>query len=238
LLIVKAISLNTLKEGFLHLFYPNLCEGCNKPLVGNEFVLCIGCAGLLPETGYHKFEENETALRFAGRVPFQRATSLAFFTDDGLLQHLLHGLKYRNRQAIGTYLGDRFCTAPGAKDWLSGIDMVIPVPLHPAKEAARGYNQSEVIASAFYRHAGIPVRTDILVRVRHTESQTKKSRAERAENMKDAFSVRNVDEMNGKHILIIDDVLTTGATIEACALALLAAGNVKISIATIGIAVS
>jgi ComF family protein len=232
------LRLSELKEGFIHLLYPRLCEGCNKPLIAAEQVLCISCATELPETDYHALDDNETALRFAGRVPFFRATSFAYFTEDGLLQHLLHRLKYKDRQEIGDYLGSRFAESLAAANWLSGIDIIIPVPLHASRQAERGYNQSMLIAAAIGRHAAIPATDAALLRVRETESQTRKSRTERTENMAEAFVVADGANLKGKHILIIDDVLTTGATIEACETALKAVENVKISIATIGIAVS
>lgn len=226
-----------LKQGFVHLFYPGLCEGCRKPFVAGEAVLCIGCAIQLPETGYHAMPGNETELRFSGRVPFAWGTSYAWFTTDGLLQHLLHGLKYRYRSEIGAYLGHRLATDLRAAGRGGDLDLIIPVPLHPSKQAARGYNQSMVIAMAMGRELGVPVSDGILRRVRHTESQTSKTRQERADNMAGAFSVPDPQAISGKHILIVDDVLTTGATIEACAQTLLTTATVQVSIATIGIAV-
>ena len=234
---MSMLSLYDLRQGFVHLFYPGLCEGCRKPFVAGEQVLCIGCAGQLPETAYHTMPGNETELRFAGRVPFVWATSYAWFTTDGLLQHLLHGLKYRYRSDIGTYLGQRFAADLVTAGRSNDIDLIVPVPLHPSKQAARGYNQSMVIAAALGGDMAIEVSDTVLRRVRHTESQTTKTRQERAENMAGAFSVPDPSVISGKHILILDDVLTTGATIEACAQTLLAAADVRISIATIGIAV-
>ena len=227
-------SLKELRNGLVHLFYPDLCEGCSKPLINGEHVLCMGCATLLPETRYHYSENNETAMRFAGRFPFVKATSLAYFTDDGLLQHLMHGLKYRGQKENGKYLGARLAASLKKDGWLNDIDVVIPVPLHSSRLHERGYNQSAIIASTM----GKKVDVASLLRVKKTESQTTKTRAERADNMMGAFLLANSTTLNGKHILIVDDVLTTGATIEACANVLLSAQNVKISIATIGIAIS
>jgi len=231
---MKIPSIKDLRNGIVHLLYPDLCEGCAKPLISGEHVLCMGCATILPETNYHYTDNNETAMRFAGRVPFQRATSLAYFTDDGLLQHLLHGLKYRGQIENGKYLGARLATVLNEGGWLDDIDVVIPVPLHKSRLQERGYNQSAIIASAM----GMKTDERSLLRVRKTESQTTKTRAERADNMVGAFKLADNNNLKDKHILILDDVLTTGATIEACANVLQTAQNVKISIATIGIAIS
>jgi ComF family protein len=230
--------LEDLTHGLVHLFYPRLCEGCSKPLLASEEVLCISCALEIPETNYHHIPENQTELLFAGRIPFIRATSFAYFTNDGLLQHLIHGLKYKDKKEIGYYLGKKFGQSLLSTDWISSIDVIIPVPLHPAKQTKRGYNQSMLIAEGMDEVLHRPASDKILLRSRDTESQTRKTRAERVDNMAGAFKVNEKSELAGKHVLICDDVLTTGATLEACALALLAHKDVKISIATIGIAIS
>ncbi len=230
-------NIKSLGEGLSHLFYPSLCEGCNKTLLPEEEILCLNCNVYnLPRTAYHHIPENETAMRFTGRIRFERATSLAYFTPDGLLQHLLHELKYNNKKAIGIYLGKQLAYDLAQVNFTEGIDAIIPIPLHPKKEAERGYNQSLLIAEGMTDVLGIPVRERLLTRRRHTESQTKKTRAERLENMQEAFAVNEGANMP-KHVLLVDDVLTTGATLESAALALSkAAPSIKISIATIGIA--
>lgn len=230
--------LKELNKGLVQLFYPRLCEGCCKPLVAAEDVLCAGCTLELPETSYHSIADNETALRFAGRIPFIRATSFAWFTNDGLLQHLLHGLKYAGKKEIGLYLGRAFGVRLAQTDWAAGVDVIIPVPLHPEKEAKRGYNQSMLIAQGMSEVLQISANGQLLKRVRDTESQTRKTRTERVNNMAEAFTLSERNRLSGKHILLCDDVLTTGATLEACANALMCVENIKISIATIGIAVS
>lgn len=227
--------LQELGHGLIHLLYPRLCEGCSKPLHGAEEVLCIGCAQELPETNYHHIPDNETALRFAGRIPFVRATSLAYFTNEGLLQHLLHGLKYRGRKETGTYLGKRLGEGLKNAGWAGDIDMIVPVPLHKTRKNERGYNQSALIAQGMSTALHIPTNDDALLRVRKTETQTHKTRAERVENMKDTFCLKEEGTLKNKHILLCDDVLTTGATLEACALALMKEEHIRISIATIGI---
>ena len=239
--------LQDIKQGITHLFYPRMCEGCCKPLLTTEKILCISCSMQLPETGYPDIEDNETASRFAGRIPFVYATSYAYFTSDGLLQHLLHGLKYKDKKEIGYYLGKRLGQSI-QKNLLTAaqhgtlqplpIDIIIPVPLHKAKHAKRGYNQSMLIAEGISDILKIAASDKLLVRKRNTESQTNKTRAERVNNMTEAFEIREKGKLTGKHILLCDDVLTTGATLEACALALMKDKSIKISLATIGIAVS
>ena len=235
---MKTAFLKELQHGLVHMFYPRLCEGCSKPLITPEKVLCISCALQLPETGYQNIPGNETELRFAGRIPFVHATSYAWFTTDGLLQHLIHGLKYKNKKEIGYYLGQRFGHSMQQVNFISTPDLIIPVPLHPAKMAQRGYNQSMYIAQGLSSVLNIPAADDILLRVKNTQTQTNKTRAERVDNMVDAFKIAANINLKDKHILILDDVLTTGATLEACALALMKQESIKISIATVGIAVS
>ena len=230
--------LRELQEGLSHLFYPHLCEGCSKPLTKQEKVLCISCEAQLPETAHDTVKGNDAEMRFAGRVPFVRAASFAYFTNDGLLQHLVHGLKYSNKQNIGVYLGKLWGKRMVATGWAEGIDMIVPVPLHPAKLAKRGYNQSVLIAQGISEATGIPVRDRLLLRTRNTETQTNKTRTERVNNMSGAFAIAPEQNLAGKHILLCDDILTTGATMESCAMALQAEKSVKISLTTVGIAVS
>lgn len=198
--------------------------------------MCISCTTHMPFTHYHGQQENDTVLRFAGRLKFEQATSLAYFTADGLLQHLLHELKYKDKQEIGVYLGKQLGYALKQTDWIKSVDGIVPVPLHPKKEAARGYNQSRLIAEGLNEILQLPICDRQLYRSRHTESQTKKSREERIENMSNVFAVKGKESLTGKHLLLVDDVLTTGATLEACALALQAATDIRISFGTIGIA--
>jgi ComF family protein len=225
-----------MQQGLLHLFYPRLCAGCRAALTRAEQVLCLGCMQKLPRTSYHHIPDNETALRLAGRFPFQFATSYAWFTAHGLLQQLLHGLKYHDQKETGYFLGRQLGSELSVISWSRDLDAIIPVPLHPRKQALRGYNQSELIAAGLAESLHIPMHAHILRRMRHTESQTQKSREDRALNMKAAFGLQHSRLLEGRHVLLIDDVLTTGATLEACARTLLQLPGLKLSLATIGIA--
>jgi ComF family protein len=203
-----------------------------------EPVLCIYCKSLIPQTNYHHISDNETALRFAGRIPFQNASSFAYFTKDGLLQHLLHALKYQGKKEIGIFLGRQFGYALQGIPWTNTIDLILPVPLYIKRYKERGFNQSKLLAQGLQEILTIPIDATILQRVRNTESQTLKTREDRANNMKDAFVVAKGELLKNKHVLLIDDVLTTGATLEACANVLVPVSGIQISIATIGIASS
>lgn len=223
-------------HGTAHLIFPQLCEGCRTPLLFQEKVLCMNCAFELPQTNFHHNPENEAALRIAGRIPYQNATAFAYFTAEGLLQHLLHRLKYSGRKAVGVYLGEQAGHALKNTDWIGNVQAIIPIPLHPKKEAKRGYNQSAIIAAGLSNILNVPVQMHALVRTRHTESQTRMSREERTVNVKDAFVLHPKAQLTNQHILVVDDVLTTGATIEAASSALLHAPGLKLSVCTVGLA--
>ncbi len=224
-----------LRHGFFHLFYPRLCEGCYKPLVRNEDILCMHCLAQLPKTGNCLHHDNETTMRFAGRIDFSHAASFAYFSAHGMLQQLLHGLKYKGKKQVGSFLGTQFAFDLQQADWITTVDLIVPVPLHPKRQAKRGYNQSTIIAEAMGGILQIPYDDKLLLRKKNTESQTKKTREERALNMKEAFICGK--PVSATHVLLLDDVLTTGATLEACANTIRAKDkNVQISIVTIGLA--
>lgn len=219
-------------EGLSHLFYPKLCIVCRSSLVLQEDVLCLSCENELPLTNFHSFKNNETAIRLSGRFPFVQATSLAYFHEDGMLQYLMHQLKYQQQQQIGLYLGKQLGKVLLAANWK--VDGVLAVPLHKKKEVTRGYNQCVIIGAGISQQLNIPLLDKIIVRTKNTASQTQKNRQERLNNVKDAFAVKNIPKQ--KHLLLIDDVLTTGATIESCALELLKIEGMQLSIATVGLA--
>ena len=173
---------------------------------------------------------------FWGRIDIEKAASLYYYRKGELLQKLIHTLKYKGNHQLGEVLGARLGNIFLQAGFISGLDAVVPVPLNRIKLRKRGYNQSEHIASGISVSTDIPLMTNNLVRDVHTESQTHKNRYERWENVRSAFSVLHPDEIKGKHVLLVDDVITTGATLEACAAALKTASGVKVSVATVGMA--
>jgi len=220
-------------DDLISLFYPRLCAGCNTALVKGEEVLCLHCLADLPRTNYHLFPENPVFQIFIGRVNIELATSFCRFDKGGRLQHLLHQLKYKGNGEVGLKMGILFGYDLIQSSSYQDIDAIIPVPLHPKKEKKRGYNQSAEICKGLAESMKRPVISGNLVREIHTSSQTRKGRFERWENVSGIFNVKNESSLTGKHLLLVDDVVTTGATLEACCEPLLKIPGVRVSIATL-----
>ncbi len=218
-------------EGFLELFYPEFCVACDENLVSQEKVLCTSCLYKLPRTHFHKVPGNPIEQAFWGRQPIEKATAYFFFKKASKYRKLLHQLKYHNRSEIGVEMGRQFGAEIAHEEAFKTVDYIIPVPLHPKKERKRGYNQSEVIAQGMAEFLDGELETKVLIRKVFTETQTKKERFERWENVKDVFGCNNPEKIEGKHVLLVDDVMTTGATLEGCTLVLQEAANVKVSVA-------
>lgn len=218
---------------FIELFYPNTCGACNIPLQKGEQIICTRCLAELPYTHYHQYKDNPVAQVFWGRIPIQNATSLLYFHKKGRTQHMLHLLKYRGRQDIGIYLGQLLGNQILNNEDYQNIDAIVPIPLHPKRQKQRGYNQAECIAIGISKSLRIPVETNLVFRQIETKTQTKKSRTERWENVAQVFSIKNSQLHTNKHFLLVDDVITTGATIEACAQAILTIPETKISVASL-----
>jgi ComF family protein len=213
---------------------PPVCFGCNAQLSGGEHLLCTVCRHDLPLTDYNFNEENPVDRIFFGRVPIQKAASFLLFSDIGMVKNLLHYLKYKNQETVGDFIGDWFghqITQNGNLE----IDFVIPVPLHPKKQKKRGYNQVTLFGKKLAQHLNSNFRDDVLIKTRNTRTQTKKSRLARWVNSQELFVVNNHSQLNNKNILLVDDVITTGATIEACATALRKIPEVKIYVATMAV---
>ncbi len=216
----------------LNLFYPRVCAACGETLLKDEETVCLKCRYTLPFTGYENHADNPLAQVFYGRVRFHAVTACFFFAKSGKVQHLIHELKYKNNPEAGVFLGQELGKTIKDAPLFQGIDYLIPVPLHPRREKQRGYNQSLLIAQGINEVTGIPIGDKYLIRAVYTTTQTKKSADERHKNVKDIFEVRFPEELEGKHVLLIDDVLTTGATLESCAHQLENIPGIVISAAT------
>ncbi|TYZ11430.1 ComF family protein [Hymenobacter lutimineralis] len=233
------MPLPSVVDDFITLLFPRQCLGCSGVLARGEAFICTDCRAQLPYTDYHRLPEAENPLarRFWGKVPVQHALSYLRFLRRGRVQHLLHQLKYQNQPEVGRVLGHWYGHELAQHTSLStDLDLIVPVPLHPRKLAKRGYNQSDSFAEGLAESLQRPWQAEALRRVEHTSSQTRKNRMQRWENVAEVFEVVNPAEVTGKHVLVVDDVLTTGATLEACALVVLAAGARTVSIATIACA--
>jgi ComF family protein len=223
-------------EDLLSLLFPDLCCGCGAYLYKGETQLCTKCLYLLPYTDHHLYNENIAARQLWGRMPCHATMAMLYFKKGSRTQHIIHSLKYKGRQDLGVKLGQMIAEKLLMNRTHWNADLVIPVPLHPRKERSRGYNQSKCIAEGIAATLGIPLNTSSLLRKKRTGTQTKKGRYSRFENMQLVFSIADADSIKGKHVLLVDDVMTTGATLEACGIVLLAANIAKLSIATVAFA--
>lgn len=219
----------------LNLFFPQVCEACSNVLVDNELVICTKCRHDLPVTNFH-FENQDTVKKVVyGRVKLEHATALLYFSKKGVVQQLLHNLKYRKHQDIsgffGRWLGEELKTIDAYKQ----IDVVIPVPLYKTKLRQRGYNQAEQFGKEIAKALNAEYNDTILIKTKATKTKVFESRLSRW-NDGAVFGISDNSSLKGKHILLVDDIITTGATIEACAIELLKIDNIKLSLATMAIA--
>lgn len=217
-------------KSLFNLFFPDLCAGCGQNLVRNEKTICFSCLMKLSYTDYYNNEDNPVSRLFYGRCKIEQAMAMCYYERKTTIQHLVHQLKYHSRKDVGLFLGKELGKTLQKSRLYKNLDAIIPVPLHKKKERLRGYNQAQIIADGISEILKIPIISDALIRVEFTETQTKKKRWERHENVKNMFNVQNEHKIIGKHLLLVDDVITTGATIEACAKHLLKFENVKVSV--------
>ena len=219
-------------KNLLNVLFPVFCNGCTNLLLKNEKVICTKCLHKLPFTHHHQIKETEIHKTFFGLVPFEFGASFLYFTKKGISQNLIHNLKYKNRQEIGTYLGNLYANELKDLEIFKEIDFIIPVPLHKKRFHERGYNQVTTFCKAIENNLTIPMLDDVLIKTQHLKSVTDKSKEGRLAHNKNVFLIENQHKIEGKHLLIVDDVFTTGATIEACAKEILKIKNTKISILT------
>jgi ComF family protein len=224
-------------DDFLSLLFPRLCYACGNHLLRNEYLICTDCYVSIPRTNWHQDEDNPIAQLFWGRCQISKASAFSFYTRGSRIRRLIHNLKYQGIREIGFELGRIYGLSLKSSGFTADIDLIIPVPLHPSRERKRGFNQSEYISRGMGDTTGLPVELKKLVRISQSDTQTKRSRYDRWMNVEGIFSVNNPDELKGKHILLIDDVITTGSTLEACACELLKIEDVKVSVAALAVAV-
>lgn len=216
-----------------NIIYPKLCAACHEALSKQEKVICLKCQIGLPKTDHVLYDDNPVAKKFWGKVPIERALAMYHFHKTSRLQEVMHALKYKGRKDVGLRLGNLMGYHLLQYQIFNEIDYITAVPLHKDKLIKRGYNQSGVIAEGLSEVLQKTYDAEILQRSIFTETQTKKSRLERWENVKDIFEVQKPDLVTNKHILLLDDVITTGSTLEACALKLIACQGTKVSIVAV-----
>lgn len=218
---------------FISLIFPNYCLGCEASLVKGEKLICTRCMLQMPQTNYHMDNENPLKNRLACRIPIIHAMAMFKFSKSGRVQALLHALKYRNQPALGVMLGNVYGDRLLAADMAKAFDLIIPIPLHESRKRKRGYNQSAKFAEGLSQKLGVQFSDDLIERRIKTATQTRKTKLKRWQNVTDVFHVSRQDQIAGKNVLLVDDVVTTGATLEACGNYLIEAGCSSLSVACI-----
>jgi ComF family protein len=215
--------------------YPHNCIGCGSDVIANENFLCLECLRDLPSTGFAMHQNNPVEKKFWGRVALTSATSEFYFSKGSMIQNMIHEFKYRSNKQAGHYFGNLM-----GKSLLNSnrfdIDVIVPLPLFEKKKKIRGFNQAEILCNGISEILNKPVVRKNVIRKIFTDSQTKKHRIERWKNVQDIFYVNNPHELEGRHVLLVDDVITTGATIDACGTEILKIKDVKLSVASLAIA--
>lgn len=218
------------------LLFPPVCLACGRPLAPGERTVCTGCRLAAPLTGYWKWPDNPVWQKFGGIVPVVQASGFLFFVRGSGWRRLIHGFKYRGAWRSARDMGDWYGRCLAESDLYASVDAVVPLPLHPLKRMLRGYNQSEYIAEGIAAQLGIGVDASCVYRRRNTASQALRPRRERAGNVAGAFAVRHPERLAGKHILLVDDVMTTGSTLVACIEAVVrAVPDCRVSVAALAV---
>ena len=220
------------------LFFPQCCLVCGKTLLEGEEYLCFHCLSNMPRTHLYLHKDNEMEKELWGKFPIERASAYLYYSKGGDVKKLLTDLKYRGNADLGCFLGRCMTREMLSSGFFQGVDGIIPVPLHPRKQKIRGYNQSIMLANGISSVTNIPVWNDLLVRTQYTQTQTRKGSYERWLNVKDMFECSSPDRLRGKHVLLVDDVFTTGATLVACADAFRQIPDLRFSVLTLALASS
>jgi ComF family protein len=224
------VRANEIIESILHLLFPHICPGCGTDNLSHKNILCLHCMASLPETFFEYYPDNPIEKKFYGRIPVQAATAQYFFSRSSILQRLVHQLKYNGNKEVGYQLG-RLMGISLKKSARFNADAIVPVPLFAARERKRGYNQSLILSEGIAEELHLPILKNIISRPDHTQTQTLKGRIERWKNIEGKFRLVDPSSIAGKHILLVDDVITTGATLESCSSEFLRAGDITLSIA-------
>jgi ComF family protein len=219
---------------FIELFFPKNCVVCKNDLTKHEKCLCRQCSSVLPRTGFENVPDNIVEQALWGRVNLHKACSLLYYRKGEAVQKILHEIKYRGNTDLALEMGKMMGLAMKKSGFIEGVDVIIPVPLHHAKLKKRGYNQSRLLAEGIAMICDLPIVDSSVYRTVDNVTQTKKGRFERYQNIEGVFAVSDIDAINGQSVLLIDDVITTGATIEACANAI---KDAKISVSTLAYAI-
>jgi ComF family protein len=225
-------------ESIINLFFPKVCSGCSSFLVANENVICTVCRHDIPLTNHHFNPENDAFKKFYGRIPVIHTSALFYFHKKGIVQELIHNLKYKGHEEIGTILGEWYAEDLKNIELLESVDEIIPVPLHPKKLKERGYNQVTAFGAALSASLNLDYNDSLLIRNVYSKTQSKKNLLGRTEGIETIFDVSFTKKNHNKHFLLIDDVITTGATLEACSRALMKIPGAKISIVCMAMAQS
>lgn len=225
-------------ESLINLFFPKVCSGCRSFLLTNETIICTVCRHDIPLTNHHLNSENEAYKKFYGRIPIVHASALFYFYKKGIVQELIHNLKYKGHEEIGVILGEWYAEDLKNIESLATVDEIIPVPLHRRKLKERGYNQVTAFGKALSTSLNVAYNESLLIRNVYSKTQSKKNLLGRTEGIESIFDVSFTEKSHNKHFLLIDDVITTGATLEACSRALLKIPGAKISIVCMAMAQS
>lgn len=227
------LKLRAWTDALSHLFFPHNCAACGTELSQRKLCICARCMLQLPETDFAKLAGNAIEKAFYGRLPLMAAGSAFYFNKHAKLQRLIHLLKYSGRSDVGMQLGKLMGLQLAEAERFNSIEVLIPLPLYPDKERKRGYNQAHILCMGMAEVLNIPVEANAIIRSRPTETQTKKGRSERWQNVQQGFSVQNEEGIKNKHILLVDDVMTTGATLDACGQALRNVPGICLSVFTL-----
>jgi ComF family protein len=220
-------------RAFSHLLYPNICYGCKKNEIDKSEWLCLQCLTALPYTGFENTRNNPVEQLFWGRTPFKFASSCFFYVEKTPIQRLIHEVKYKEQQQLGRWLGKMMGRRLENIFDASKVDLLLPMPLHPKKQKHRGYNQATLLCEGIHAITNCNFLEQVLIRNTNTKTQTKKSRIERWENVSEVFEITINENVINKHIVLVDDVITTGASTEACAATLIKEGASAVSICSL-----